>query len=95
MRLGRVNWIGYDATERCKMAAAVEWADCGALESVPGKVSGAWVFKGTRVPVSAIMANLKSLTVDQLVEEFPTVTKEQIRAVLDFVADSAAASTHH
>ena len=77
------------------MNPAIDWADCSVLESVPGKVSGAWVFKGTRVPVSLIMSNLKSLSVDELVKEFPSVTKDQIRKALDFVADSAASATHH
>jgi len=54
-----------------------------------GKVSGAWVFRGTRVPVSAILKNLKHLTPDQLAEEYPSVPRQQIDAVLDFLARSA------
>jgi uncharacterized protein (DUF433 family) len=45
----------------------IDWSQCPQLESVPGKVSGTWVFRGTRVPVSAIMENLKDLNVDQIV----------------------------
>ena len=66
-----------------------DWSKCPVLESIPGKVSGAWVFRGTRVPVSAILKNLKHLTLDQLVEDYPSVAREQIEAVLDFLARSA------
>jgi len=62
-------------------------SQCPVLESVPGKLSGAWVFRGTRVPVSAILKNLKDLTLNEVVEEDPSVT--HVRAVLDFVARSA------
>ncbi len=67
----------------------LDWSQCPALERVPGKVSGAWVFRGTRVPVSAIFKNLKDLNVSEVVQEFPSVTREQVRSVLDFVARSA------
>ncbi|MDQ2898289.1 MAG: DUF433 domain-containing protein [Acidobacteriota bacterium] len=67
----------------------LDWSQCPELESVPGKVSGAWVFRGTRVPVSAILKNLKDLDVNEVVEEFPSVTREQVRTVLDFIARSA------
>jgi uncharacterized protein (DUF433 family) len=67
----------------------LDWSKCPALESIPGKVSGAWVFRGTRVPASAILKNLKHLNLDQLAEEYPSVPREQMEAVLDFVARSA------
>lgn len=67
----------------------IDWSHCSVLESVPGKVSGAWVFRGTRVPVSAILKNLKYLTLDELVEDYPSVRREQIGEVLDFLARSA------
>jgi uncharacterized protein (DUF433 family) len=67
----------------------INWAQCPALESEPEKLSGAWVFRGTRVPVSAILKNLKNLSVNEVVEEYPSVTREQIQTVLDFVARSA------
>jgi uncharacterized protein (DUF433 family) len=67
----------------------IDWSRCAVLESIPGKVSGAWVFRGTRVPVSAILKNLKHLTPSQLAEEYPSVSLEQIGAVLDFLARSA------
>ena len=68
--------------------ANLDWSECPVLESVPGKVSGAWVFRGTRVPVSAILRNL-TLPLDQLLEDFPSVTRDQIETVLDFLASSA------
>jgi uncharacterized protein (DUF433 family) len=71
--------------------AAIDWSQCTAVESVPGKRSGAWVFKGTRTPVSTVFENLQDMTVDELVEEFG-VTREQIRAVLEFAARSAEVS---
>lgn len=67
----------------------LDWSQCPVLESVPGKVSGAWVFRGTRVPVSAILKNLKDLSIDEVIQEFPSVTRDQVRTVLEFVARSA------
>jgi uncharacterized protein (DUF433 family) len=67
----------------------LDWSQCPVLESDPGKVSGAWVFRGTRVPVSAILKNLKHLTLDELVENYPSISREQIEAVLEFLARSA------
>jgi uncharacterized protein (DUF433 family) len=68
--------------------ALIDWSQCPVLESVPGKVSGAWVFRGTRVPVSAILRNL-TLPLEELLEDFPSVTRGQIETVLDFLAASA------
>jgi len=70
--------------------ASLDWSQCSAVESIPGKVSGAWVFHGTRVPVSAIFENLKCSTLDEVLENFH-VTREQVQAVLDFAAKSALA----
>jgi uncharacterized protein (DUF433 family) len=68
--------------------AALEWSQCPAVESIPGKVSGAWVFKGTRTPVALVFENLEDgMTIDELIEQFP-VTREQIKAVLEFAARS-------
>jgi uncharacterized protein (DUF433 family) len=68
--------------------ASLDWSQCPEVESVPGKVSGAWVFRGTRVPVSAIFENLKSSSIEEVLENFH-VTREQVQAVLDFAAKSA------
>jgi uncharacterized protein (DUF433 family) len=68
--------------------AALDWSQCPAVESIPGKVSGAWVFKGTRTPVALVFENLEhGMTIDELIEQFP-VTREQIRTVLEFAARS-------
>ncbi len=67
---------------------ALDWSQCPAVESIPGKVSGAWVLRGTRMPVSIIFENLDAgMTVDEVMEQFD-VTREQIHAVLEFVARS-------
>lgn len=62
----------------------LDWSQCLAVERVPGKVSGAWVFKGTRVPVRALFENLEDgARVDDFLEWFPGVQREQVMAVLD------------
>ena len=66
----------------------LDWSQCTAVESVPGKVGGAWVFRGTRLPVSIVFENLASgMTVDEIMEQFD-VTREQMHAVLEFVTHS-------
>ena len=68
--------------------ASLDWSQCTAMESVPGKVSGAWVFKGTRTPVAIVFDNLEDgMTIDEVVEQLP-VAREQIKAVLEFAAGS-------
>ncbi len=71
----------------------LDWSQCPAVESSPGKRSGAWVFKNTRMPVSTVFENLQDMSVDELVEEFG-VTREQVQAVLQFAAHSAEAPAH-
>ncbi len=62
----------------------LSWSECSAVERVPGKVSGAWVFKGTRVPVKTLFENLESgATAEDFLEWFPGVKREQVEAVLD------------
>jgi uncharacterized protein (DUF433 family) len=70
--------------------AALDWSQCPAVESIPGKVSGAWVFKGTRLPVATVIENLEDLSIGEVIEQFD-VTREQVTAVLDFVAQSLRA----
>lgn len=74
--------------------ATLDWSQCSAVESVPGKRSGAWVFRGTRTPVSTVFENLQDMNVDELVEEFG-VTREQIQAVLQFAAQSTESPAPH
>jgi len=69
--------------------AALDWSECPAVESVPEKVSGAWVFRGTRMPVSVVFKNLEDgLNLDELIQLYDGLTREQIKAVLDFAARS-------
>jgi len=70
--------------------ASLDWSQCSAVESVPGKRSGAFVFRGTRTPVSAVFENLQDMTIEELSEEFG-VTREQVEAVLQFAARSTEA----
>jgi len=71
--------------------ATLDWSQCPAVESVPGKVSGAWVFRGNRLPVATVIENLEDLSVEEVMEQFD-VSRDQIAAVLDFVAQSLRAS---
>ena len=68
--------------------ALLDWSQCPAVESIPDKLSGAWVFRGTRTPVAIVFENLEDgLSIDEVMEQFP-VTREQVRAVLEFTARS-------
>ena len=68
--------------------ANLDWSQCPAVESVPGKVSGAWVFRDTRMPVSIVFENLESgATIDEIMDWFH-LTREQITSVLEFAARS-------
>ncbi|HLB99241.1 MAG TPA: DUF433 domain-containing protein [Acetobacteraceae bacterium] len=77
--------------------ASLDWSQCPAVESVPGKVSGAWVFRGTRLPVATVLENLEDLSVEEAMQQYD-VTRQQIAEVLQFVAqslrDSAPANAH-
>ena len=69
----------------------LDWSQCPAVESIPGKVSGAWVFKDTRMPVATVFENLEAgLSVEEVMEEF-SVAREQMNAVLHFAAKSLRA----
>jgi len=69
--------------------AVLDWSQCSVVESVPGKVSGAWVFRGTRMPVAAVFENLEDgKSIDQVVELYDGLTREQVQSVLEFAARS-------
>lgn len=69
----------------------LDWSECPAVERLPGKVSGVWLFKGTRVPVKTLFENLESgARVDDLLEWFPGVSGEQVEAVLEHAERSLA-----
>ena len=70
-----------------------DWGKCTAVESVPGRLSGAWVFTGTRVPVSALFENLESgATIEQFLDWFEGVEEWKVRAVLEYAAKSVKVS---
>ena len=67
----------------------LNWADYRAVERLEGKVSGAWLFRGTRVPVKALFENLEGgATVDEFLEWFPGVTRDQVEKVLEYTQRS-------
>ncbi len=69
----------------------IDWSVCIAVERHPGKVGGAWLFRGTRVPVSALFANIEGgATVNEFLEWFPGVSREQVNQVLEHAARSLA-----
>ena len=69
----------------------LDWSQCSAVERVPGKVGGAWVFKDTRVPVRALFENLEDgATVNDFLAWFPGVAREQVEAVLEHAERSLA-----
>jgi uncharacterized protein (DUF433 family) len=69
--------------------AVLDWSQCSAVERIPGKVSGAWVVRGTRMPVSAIFENLEAgANIDDIMQWFDGLTREQIKAIIDFAARS-------
>ena len=84
----------YPESERTKpgegdeQMASLDWSQCPIVESVPGRRSGAWVFRDTRMPVATVFENLEAgASIDEIVEQFH-VTPEQVKAVLEFAARS-------
>ncbi|HEY1904322.1 MAG TPA: DUF433 domain-containing protein [Terracidiphilus sp.] len=68
--------------------AALDWSQCPTVESIPGKVSGAWVLRGTCTPVKVLFENLEAgMSIEELIEQFP-VTREQVDTLMAFVARS-------
>mgnify|MGYP006281479487 FL=1 len=66
-----------------------DWRDCQVVERDPERVSGAWIFRGTRVPVRALFENLEDgATVDDFLEWFPGVQRAQVEAVLKYAEAS-------
>ena len=67
----------------------MDWSACPAVERDPEKVSGSWVFRGTRVPVAALFENFEGgASVDDFLSWFPGVTREQVDAVLEYTIRS-------
>ncbi|MGH7088635.1 MAG: DUF433 domain-containing protein [Stellaceae bacterium] len=71
----------------------LDWSQCPEVERIPGKVSGAWLFKNSRVPVKALFENIEGgATVQDFLEWFPGVTRKQVDAVLDYARRSLDAA---
>ena len=69
--------------------ATLDWSLCPAVESVSGKMSGAWVLRGTRMPVAVIFENLEAgANIDDIMEWFDGLNREQVKAVIEFAARS-------
>jgi uncharacterized protein (DUF433 family) len=69
--------------------AILGWSQCPAVESVPGKVSGAWVLKGARMPVTAIFENLEAgANIDDIMQWYEGLDREQVKAVIEFAVRS-------
>ena len=67
----------------------LDWSECPAVERHPDRVSGAWVFRGTRVPVAALFENLESgARLEEFLDWFPGVTRAQVETVLEHTARS-------
>jgi uncharacterized protein (DUF433 family) len=68
---------------------ALDWSQCPAVESIPGKVSGAWVLRGTRMPVSVIFENLEAgANIDDIMNWYEGLDRNQVKAVIEFAARS-------
>jgi uncharacterized protein (DUF433 family) len=73
----------------------VDWSQCRIVESDPKKVHGAWVFRNTRLPISIVFECLaKGATIDDILEWYGGVTREDIEEILNFVAESLQEPMH-
>ncbi len=71
----------------------LDWSQCPEVERSPGKVSGSWVFQGTRVPVRALSENLEDgASIEDFLKWFPGVGRKQVEAVLAHSGQSLAES---
>lgn len=77
---------GWRMTKRAQ--PMFDWGSVPSLEATPGVASGAWVFKGTRVPVRALLCNLRHSTIEEFCEQFPTVRQEDAEMVLEYISGS-------
>jgi len=73
----------------------IDWNQCPEVESVPGKLSGKWVFKHTRLPIAVLFGNLAlDASLDDVVDWYPGVKKEQLVAVLNFLTEQCNRIEH-
>ena len=82
------------------MLPMIDWSQCPMVESVPGKLGGAWTLRGTRIPIEMLFVNLASgATVEDFLNWFEGITREQIVAILEFAAKGSRtpdeAALHH
>jgi uncharacterized protein (DUF433 family) len=96
---GQGEWIG-EVIRRLRsecdqsFMSALDWSKCPSVESIPGKVSGAWVFPGTRMPVATVFENLEAKASIEGIMEWFDLTREQVTTVLYFAARSLEAPAH-
>lgn len=65
----------------------IDWNKCPEVEQGCEKVSGAWLFKGSRVPVKSLFENLEDgASMDDFLEWFPGITRQQVRGVLKYAS---------
>lgn len=91
---GGTELVGRLAVRRANgsVPTMLDWSQCEAVERRDGVQGGAWVFRGTRVPVASLFQNLEDgASIDDYLGWFPGVTREQVEAVLDYAARSVAA----
>jgi uncharacterized protein (DUF433 family) len=74
------------------LMAALDWSKCSAVESVPGKLGGAWVFRRTRMPVQTVFDNLEAGMSAREITDVFDVTIEEVQAVIHFVGESLTKS---
>lgn len=68
--------------------ASLDWSQCPAVESIPGKVSGAWTFRNSRTPIKVVFDNLEDgMSIEEIIEQYP-VSRDEIKAVLHFASRS-------
>jgi len=89
---GTSPWLAFAAAVHHFMPM-LDWSQCLAVERIPGKVSGAWLFKNTRVPVKALFENIEGgATIQEFLDWFPGVAREQVDAVIEHARRSLEAA---
>jgi uncharacterized protein (DUF433 family) len=67
----------------------LDWSQCPAVESIPDKLGGAWVLKGTRMPVAAIFENLEAgANIGDIMQWYEGLDRGQVKAVIEFAVRS-------
>ena len=85
---GTTKATGRTTPSRKQDLGEIDWSECPGIARNPKKMSGAWCFEGTRLPVHALFMNLSSgMTIPEFLEMFDGANEEQIKSVLDFLSD--------